>query len=70
MCMVDDEQDSATCYDQQGTSAPGEVAAEIIGGLPSEVEGEIQKLTGICPKCLLFWIAVIAVILGIWYYRK
>jgi len=67
MCP-DDEEDSLTCYDQAGTSAPGEAAAEIINGLPGEAE--LEKITGLCPKCLLFWIVVIILVGGFLYTRK
>jgi hypothetical protein len=68
MSCVDDEPDQLTCYDQEGVSTPGEAAAGVLQEL--EPSNLISSSGQICPKCLLFWLVVIAVVFGILYYRK
>jgi hypothetical protein len=66
MCMSDDEEVSATCYDPT-SDTPGEAAAQLLSNNASTS----TSLAGLfCPKCLLFWVAVLAIVLGIAFYSK
>jgi hypothetical protein len=67
MCMSDDENDNATCYD-----APAASAVVGAGGAPAAAVAAGAKKTKnkICPKCLFFWVVVLGLIIGVMVYRK
>ena len=70
MCMSDDENDSATCYDVTANDT-GQATADVLNaGAAMGAVGATGK-TGICPKCFIFWMLVlVAAVAAIYYWRK
>jgi hypothetical protein len=63
MCMTDDEQTTSTCYDTE--SSTGEASADI------QSSNLGVTTSGICPRCMMFWILVLVVTLSaIFYFNR
>jgi hypothetical protein len=63
--MVDEEQDTCSTFydtsDQANPPVAAPTAASTGGSLASKF----------CPKCFLFWVVILAVVIGaIWYAKK